>query len=227
MRLSREGSIFAVSDAVAPRGAPSTRSPGVGARRHSASVRRGGGGRRQDRSLSPIPRPQRETGKTAALFILSRPVDMQPPPAGSMRGLPSSSGKRARNHLAKAGVGDLHEILHSTPRRRRQPRRLCRPCRKRDDRADEVRRGRAIGQFGDAVRGDPFDGGYRQPGAPALRQPPRAPARGRQPPFRLRPRTLLLGLRGGDPDLRHRRRRVDLRGPAQARSACAGLVDGR
>ena len=77
---------------------------------------------------------------------------------------------------------------------------------------------------GDVRRGGALDGRHRQRGAAAARHPARRAARRRAAPVRPRQGDLLLGLRGGDPALRPRGRRLDLQGASTSsrrRSRCS------
>src|SRR5665213_4069172 len=95
---------------------------------------------------------------------------------------------------------------------------------------DEGHRRRVDGQLGNALRGDPFAGGYRQRGAAAVRAAPRRAPRGRRASVRAWARALLLELHRGVTDLRAGRRRLALSGvrpraqsgadPRSARQLC-------
>src|SRR5439155_1667479 len=90
-------------------------------------------------------------------------------------------------------------------------------------RSDEVRGRRVHRQFCDGERSDPFAGRHRKRDPPPLRPAARGTTGRRAPSAGAWPGALLLELHRDPPDLRARRRRVDLRGNQPRHRAGADL----
>ena len=94
---------------------------------------------------------------------------------------------------------------------------LCRAGRQSRDCGHQIRRCRGYRQLGDAERGDPFDGRYRQRIAADVRHEPSRAAGQFRAPVRLWVAAVFLGIRRRGADLRLRRGFLFHRGSAQDR----------